>query len=176
MKRFAVLALLILTTGLMGQSVPRDIRDSSKKAAHVITGRSIFTFVGASPITNNPDALLRMTNFDLATDEGYVMPYSGSIVAASCFYDVTGQSVAGVIAAKPLVNNVVGTLSANVTTAGIAKYSGSATQLPDVDTFVANDKLLLAVDMAGDATYGTDGTAAVTIDDYQCAVAVEFDS
>lgn len=151
---------------------------NAKKKVSILNlpgARSIFTFVGAAPITSNPDALLRMTNFDLAIDEGYVMPYSGSVVAASCFYDVTGQTAAGVIAAKPLINNVTGALSANVTTAGIAKYTAWNTQSPGIDTFVAGNKLLLAVDMAGDATYGTDGTFGGTLDDYQCTVAVEFD-
>lgn len=135
---------------------------------------SIFTFVGAAPITSNPDALLRMTNFDLATDEGYVMPYAGSIVAASCFYDVTGQTAAGVIALKPLINNSTGTLSANVTTSGIAKYTARNTQASGIDTFLAGDKLLLAFDTITDTTYGSDGTFGGTIDDYQCAVAVVF--
>ena len=139
-----------------------------------------FPFVFHNPnATGAADSNMRLAVSDAIdpTQEGYVMPWSGSIVGASCSFEAIATFTTGGVASVAVkVNNVVVTnfapLSATVSGVGIILFNG--VQAAGLDTFAVGDFLGASSDITASGI-ATNGTLDSNTEDWICTVFVEFD-
>ena len=172
MKHIRLLALLILLplAAWAGDTLLIPAAGGGGK------GYTSFFFVSSNP-SGSVDVGFRLfpnVAISLAT-EGYVMPWSGSIVGGSCVMETIATfNSAGFAFLSVLINNtpVAGFTSLNITGLGFNEISGVLAE--GVTTFAAGDLLNGAGDIVGSGI-DTNGTLDSNTDDWFCTVLVAFD-